>query len=136
MRGTTSDVMEDTSIHRKVFTAHSIDDILSKDTTKHSIKDIVSNTSDTPLKLSIPTSSQTSTGSKMFSKKKMRTTFTGRQIFELERRFENKKYISASERVSILFILQSFDFLIGTAFLLLSLAMTAGSWYQTERNNL
>ena len=28
----------------------------------------------------------------------MRTTFTGRQIFELEKMFENKKYLSSSER--------------------------------------
>ncbi|KAK9889117.1 hypothetical protein WA026_004388 [Henosepilachna vigintioctopunctata] len=31
-------------------------------------------------------------------KKKARTTFTGRQIFELERQFELKKYLSSSER--------------------------------------
>ncbi|GMT06297.1 hypothetical protein PENTCL1PPCAC_28471, partial [Pristionchus entomophagus] len=31
-------------------------------------------------------------------KKKARTTFTGRQIFELERQFEQKKYLSSAER--------------------------------------
>jgi hypothetical protein len=31
-------------------------------------------------------------------KKKARTTFTGRQIFELEGQFEQKKYLSLSER--------------------------------------
>ncbi|XP_030748787.1 transcription factor LBX1 [Sitophilus oryzae] len=31
-------------------------------------------------------------------KKKARTTFTGRQIFELEKQFEQKKYLSSSER--------------------------------------
>ncbi|XP_008483703.2 homeobox protein bagpipe-like, partial [Diaphorina citri] len=31
-------------------------------------------------------------------RKKARTTFTGRQIFELERQFECKKYLSSSER--------------------------------------
>ncbi|KAJ8939954.1 hypothetical protein NQ318_006135, partial [Aromia moschata] len=31
-------------------------------------------------------------------KKKARTTFTGRQIFELEKQFELKKYLSSSER--------------------------------------
>lgn len=31
-------------------------------------------------------------------KKKARTTFTGRQIFELEKQFEMKKYLSSSER--------------------------------------
>ncbi|KAL1492746.1 hypothetical protein ABEB36_010952 [Hypothenemus hampei] len=34
-------------------------------------------------------------------KKKARTTFTGRQIFELEKRFEQKKYLSSSERTEI-----------------------------------
>lgn len=34
-------------------------------------------------------------------KKKARTTFTGRQIFELEKMFENKKYLSASERTEM-----------------------------------
>lgn len=31
-------------------------------------------------------------------KKKARTTFSGRQIFELEKQFEKKKYLSSSER--------------------------------------
>lgn len=31
-------------------------------------------------------------------KKKARTTFSGRQIFELERQFEKKKYLSSTER--------------------------------------
>ena len=34
-------------------------------------------------------------------KKKARTTFTGRQIFELERQFEQKKYLSSSERAEM-----------------------------------
>ncbi|XP_063850485.1 homeobox protein Hox-A3-like [Scylla paramamosain] len=34
-------------------------------------------------------------------KKKARTTFTGRQIFELERQFEVKKYLSSSERAEM-----------------------------------
>ena len=34
-------------------------------------------------------------------KKKARTTFTGRQIFELEKQFEVKKYLSSSERSSL-----------------------------------
>lgn len=34
-------------------------------------------------------------------KKKARTTFTGRQIFELERQFEVKKYLSSSERADM-----------------------------------
>ena len=31
----------------------------------------------------------------------MRTTFTGRQIFELEKMFENRKYLSSSERADM-----------------------------------
>lgn len=34
-------------------------------------------------------------------KKKARTTFTGRQIFELEKQFELKKYLSSSERAEM-----------------------------------
>uniref|UniRef100_A0A0M3HQ07 Homeobox domain-containing protein n=1 Tax=Ascaris lumbricoides TaxID=6252 RepID=A0A0M3HQ07_ASCLU len=36
--------------------------------------------------------------SKPIKKKKARTTFSGRQIFELEKQFELKKYLSSSER--------------------------------------
>ena len=34
-------------------------------------------------------------------RKKMRTTFTGRQIFELEKMFETKKYLNSNERSSL-----------------------------------
>lgn len=34
-------------------------------------------------------------------KKKARTTFTGRQIFELEKQFEQKKYLSSAERAEM-----------------------------------
>ena len=34
-------------------------------------------------------------------RKKMRTTFTGRQIFDLEKAFESKKYLSSSERAEM-----------------------------------
>lgn len=34
-------------------------------------------------------------------RKKARTTFTGRQIFELERQFELKKYLSSVERAEM-----------------------------------
>lgn len=34
-------------------------------------------------------------------KKKARTTFTGKQIFELERQFETKKYLSSNERMDL-----------------------------------
>ncbi|ETN78311.1 hypothetical protein RB195_007878 [Necator americanus] len=36
--------------------------------------------------------------SRPMKKKKARTTFSGRQIFELEKQFENKKYLSSAER--------------------------------------
>ena len=41
---------------------------------------------------------ETTQGEKILRRKKMRTTFTGRQIFELERMFETKKYLNAGER--------------------------------------
>jgi len=34
-------------------------------------------------------------------KKKLRTTFTGRQIYELEKMFENKKYLNSKERTEL-----------------------------------
>uniref|UniRef100_T1GAA6 Homeobox domain-containing protein n=1 Tax=Megaselia scalaris TaxID=36166 RepID=T1GAA6_MEGSC len=37
----------------------------------------------------------------MQRKKKARTTFTGRQIFELEKQFEIKKYLSSVERTDM-----------------------------------
>ena len=40
------------------------------------------------------------------SKKKMRTTFTGKQIFELEKSFETKKYLSSAERAEMAASLQ------------------------------
>ncbi|XP_078668501.1 uncharacterized protein LOC144909928 [Branchiostoma floridae x Branchiostoma belcheri] len=42
-------------------------------------------------------------------KKKARTTFTGRQIFELEKQFEVKKYLSASERADLAALLNVTD---------------------------
>lgn len=45
-----------------------------------------------------PTESVAEDGDAKCKKKKARTTFTGRQIFELEKQFEMKKYLSSSER--------------------------------------
>lgn len=42
-------------------------------------------------------------------KKKARTTFSGRQIFELEKQFEVKKYLSASERAELASLLNVTD---------------------------
>ena len=38
---------------------------------------------------------------KIVRRKNIRTTFTGRQIFELEKMFETKKYLNASERSNL-----------------------------------
>ena len=64
-----------------------------------------------PLNLSVPQCNQAETDSyKMAARetestdcrrKKMRTTFTGRQIFQLEKMFETKKYLNATERSSL-----------------------------------
>ena len=40
-------------------------------------------------------------GQQSQKKKKARTTFTGRQIFELEKQFEQKKYLSSAERAEM-----------------------------------
>ena len=37
----------------------------------------------------------------MSRRRKIRTTFTGRQIFELEKMFETKKYLNSSERSNL-----------------------------------
>lgn len=46
----------------------------------------------------ISSDGQPDDGDAKSKKKKARTTFTGRQIFELEKQFEMKKYLSSSER--------------------------------------
>ncbi|CAG7824023.1 unnamed protein product [Allacma fusca] len=46
-------------------------------------------------------SSSSAAGDNSKKRKKARTTFTGRQIFELERQFEVKKYLSSSERAEM-----------------------------------
>ncbi|EFA11601.1 homeobox protein ceh-31 [Tribolium castaneum] len=51
-----------------------------------------------PLHPPHPTESVAEDGDAKSKKKKARTTFTGRQIFELEKQFEMKKYLSSSER--------------------------------------
>lgn len=54
--------------------------------------------SSVPLHSLHPTESIAEDGDAKSKKKKARTTFTGRQIFELEKQFELKKYLSSSER--------------------------------------
>jgi hypothetical protein len=49
-------------------------------------------------------------------RKKARTTFTGRQIFELEKQFELKKYLSSSERAEMAKLLNVTETQVGPAF--------------------
>lgn len=61
---------------------------------------------ETPTSLASSSTSNDQGGRKSCSspdskKKKARTTFTGRQIFELEKQFEIKKYLSSSERTTM-----------------------------------
>ncbi|KAF8790803.1 Homeobox protein ceh-9 like protein [Argiope bruennichi] len=51
-------------------------------------------------KIAAGSTSDTESGDKA-KRKKARTTFTGRQIFELEKQFEIKKYLSSSERADM-----------------------------------
>lgn len=51
-------------------------------------------------------------------KKKARTTFTGRQIFELEKQFEVKKYLSSSERAEMAKLLNVTETQVCTCFIL------------------
>lgn len=53
-------------------------------------------------------------------KKKARTTFTGRQIFELEKQFEVKKYLSSSERSEMARLLNVTETQVGTIDLFLN----------------
>ena len=98
----------ETALVGRRFTAHSIDDIMRRDSDDDSYLD---RDSLIPLNLSVPQCNQAETDSyKMAARetestncrrKKMRTTFTGRQIFELEKMFETKKYLNATERSSL-----------------------------------
>ena len=60
--------------HRETFTPHFIEDILR------------------------PPDSLSLGAREAGRQKKMRTTFTGRQIFIMEKMFETKKYLNATER--------------------------------------
>ena len=97
------------------FTPHGIEDILRRETIIVAGDDIERD-SFGPLNLTKCYHAETNTGyemageeteckntktEKIVRRKKMRTTFTGRQIFELERMFETKKYLTASERSNI-----------------------------------
>ena len=78
---------------RAGFTPHSIEDILrhsdsaapSRVDTEYSNTLLKKEYMNTPLET-------------ISRRKKMRTTFTGRQIYQLEKMFETKKYLTAGER--------------------------------------
>lgn len=55
-------------------------------------------------------------------KKKARTTFTGRQIFELEKQFEIKKYLSSSERAEMAKLLNVTETQVSDYFLFIIIA--------------
>ncbi|EJW75399.1 hypothetical protein WUBG_13692 [Wuchereria bancrofti] len=74
-----------------------------KSMSSYTIQDILSNSSSVTQKdVNASEKIWTRPELKWFSinhkKKKARTTFTGRQIFELEKQFEKKKYLSSCER--------------------------------------
>lgn len=54
-----------------------------------------------PSKMGSPNDDSMNSNSASEKKKKARTTFTGRQIFELEKQFEVKKYLSLNERAKM-----------------------------------
>ena len=105
-------------IEGRRFTPHSIEDIMRSETRAvvgDSDVDSYKDTDrDSPCPLNLSKCYQTETDrykmagtetdnkntktKKIWRRKKMRTTFTGRQIFELERMFETKKYLNAGER--------------------------------------
>ncbi|CAJ0594189.1 unnamed protein product [Cylicocyclus nassatus] len=69
----------------------------------HLIKDILGINEDLPqlddFGRSVEATPQSdNNNSRPAKKKKARTTFSGRQIFELEKQFETKKYLSSTER--------------------------------------
>ena len=72
----------------RLFTPHGIEDILGRD-------EGFSKTNKNFLERKVTSPEIT------LRRKKIRTTFTGRQIFELERMFERKKYLNAGERNSL-----------------------------------
>lgn len=60
-------------------------------------------TSASPVSTDTETESRSSGGGP--KRKKARTTFTGKQIYEMERKFEVKKYLSSNERTEMARIL-------------------------------
>ena len=83
----------------KSLTSHSIEDILYK---SPGDRTVYQELGEHPLNLTVREKEENikrKIGEDCENKrKKMRTTFTGRQIFELEKMFEIKKYLNSSER--------------------------------------
>lgn len=125
---------------------HEDEDEESRDSSSHSLMMSIDHSSDNPngsvidggtnSNLGAPTS-QGSTSSSTSNdpnkscsspdskKKKARTTFTGRQIFELEKQFEIKKYLSSSERSAMAKLLNVTETQVSEISLSLSLSLSA-----------
>ena len=93
--------------HRAGFTPHSIEDILRHrdsaapiNLVKHSLQDTEQREyMNTEYRDTLQEREYMNTSLETISRrKKMRTTFTGRQIYQLEKMFETKKYLNAGER--------------------------------------
>ena len=92
--------------HRAGFTPHSIEDILRHrdsatpiNLVKHLLVRVDNTTLDTEYSNTLLKKEYMNTPLETISRrKKMRTTFTGRQIYQLEKMFETKKYLNAGER--------------------------------------
>ena len=91
-----------------IFTPHSIEDILRTETM--TISDDREGNSEYPVDLAKSyqtgdtqqeTEYKNTNQETVSRRKKMRTTFSGRQIFELEKMFETKKYLNSSERSNL-----------------------------------
>ncbi|VDM63836.1 unnamed protein product [Angiostrongylus costaricensis] len=69
------------------------------------IKDILGYSDDVPQLDDFSRSAENSitieSANRQIKKKKARTTFSGRQIFELEKQFDAKKYLSSTERTEL-----------------------------------
>jgi len=69
-------------------------------------------------------------------KKKARTTFTGRQIFELEKQFEQKKYLSLNERARMAALLSVTETQVIINYLLIYLSIVNLSTHSKCRYNV
>lgn len=83
-------------------------------------------------------SPSSSSSSQNPGKKKVRTTFTGRQIYQLEQKFENKKYLSSAERAEMAKVLEVTEQQVGH-YTVIQLVITGTAGYIVAgqaRNNL